>query len=288
MGAGRIYSNLVVHPSVPPTIPYGEKEPWPLVETADDRQGPEIGGGNTIAFLSVIIWHHVNASYAVHFRGETVWRRAHTNRVDLSPGKYPAAYYNQPLNMMTFGRAGGQSRFWNFYQENWAYQGPRYRHLLVSETSTALRCYHCNMEHSEGEANFEIADTLGPVEIYGFKGEGNYVQIWVRNSSSFFLLGYGGNASPFPFNCYYPPGYAQYQPSIIRIESVASVRLANIVSQTGKISARACGVFDTGFAGSFYDPLTWRSILELPAGAGTNRNISTQPLHWPVLYKRLP
>ena len=80
-------------------------------------------------------------------------------------------------------------------------QGPLYRHLLVSGTDSPWSCYHCNTEHSQGEANLEISGTSAPIKIHGLKAEGNYVQIWVRDAAEFWLQGYGGNASPFPFNC---------------------------------------------------------------------------------------
>ena len=282
LGAGRIFSNLVPHASVR-ALRRDDEPAWPLLQTADGAAAAPGAAPNVVAGLSLLVWHHVNATFAVHFRGATVWRRAHTNRVDLSPGRVgPAAYYNQPLNVMSGGARGSTSRFWNFYQENWSSQGPLYRHLLVRRMEMDWRCYHCNTEHSQGEANLEVRDTTGAVAILGFKGEGNYVQIWVRNSSSFFLLGYGGNASPFPFRCPYPPGYAQFSPSIIRLEAVASVTLVNIVSQLGGNAETKCGIFDTGFAGSFYDPTVWRSVLELVPGGP---NVSTAPEHWPVLYK---
>ena len=45
-----------------------------------------------------------------------------------------------------------------------------------------------------------------------------------------------------------------------------------------------CGIFHTGFAGTFYDVAHWRSVLEVTAGGGGN--FSTAPLLWPVLYVR--
>ena len=51
-----------------------------------------------------------------------------------------------------------------------------------------------------------------------------------------------------------------------------------------KNSISKCGIFDTGFAGTFYDVAHWRSVLEVTAGGGGN--FSTAPLLWPVLYLR--
>ena len=108
-------------------------------------------------------------------------------------------------------------------------------------------------------------------------------QIWVRDSASFELLGYGGNASPFPWRCRYPPGYAPYMPSLLRIERVETLLVGNVITQrSGKSIGAQCGIFDTGFAGTFYDPAVWRTILEV----GTTGNFSTPPLVWPVLYAR--
>ena len=44
------------------------------------------------------------------------------------------------------------------------------------------------------------------------------VRAGVRDAASFWLQGYGGNASPFPYNCSYPPGYSQFPPSLLRVE----------------------------------------------------------------------
>ena len=48
------------------------------------------------------------------------------------------------------------------------------------------------------------------------------------------------------------------------------------------VCGRRCGIFETGFAGTFYDPAYWRSVLEVTADG----NFSTAPLLWPVLYTR--
>ena len=45
------------------------------------------------------------------------------------------------------------------------------------------------------------------------------------------------------------------------------------------LCGRRCGIFETGFAGTFYDPAYWRSVLEVTADG----NFSTAPLLWPVL-----
>lgn len=167
--------------------------------------------------------------------------------------------------------------------ENWEFQGPQYRHLLVNWTDSAWSCYHCNAEHSQGEANLEIRGASAPVAIYGFKGEGNYVQIWVADSTDFFLLGYGGNASPFPLHCSYPPGYAAYPPSIIRVERTSRVTVGNVIVQTWGNETK-CGLYDTGFAGTFYDSAAYSVMYEEAPRSGAK--LSLPPLQWPVLYAR--
>ena len=74
----------------------------------------------------------MNSTYAVRWLApKGLWIRAHTNRVDLSPGRIgPIAVYAQPLSRME-GHGGGQA--WNFYQENWESQGPHCQpHPLLS------------------------------------------------------------------------------------------------------------------------------------------------------------
>jgi hypothetical protein len=274
VGVGMIYSNIVPHPSIAPAPVNGE-EPWPLVETSAGQQDH-----SSIVGLSFLVWRHTNATYAFKWQsGGGLWRRAHFNRVDLGPGTYEQVYWNQPLSLMV-GHGGGN--FYNFYQENWDFQGPKYRHLLVSGTDSPWNCYHCNLEHSQGESNLEISGAKAPIRLHGFKGEGNYVQVWVRDSADFQLTGYGGNASPFPKDCYYPPGYAMYTPSILRVERTPKVLIANIVVQN-QGTETGCGIFDTGFAGMFYSPSAYSVLVE---STPTNETVVLPPLQWPVLYAR--
>ena len=86
----------------------------------------------------------------------------------------------------------------------------------------------------------------------------------------------------------YPPGYTQYPPTLLRVERTPKLLIANVITQAGNtknsIRISKCGIFDTGFAGTFYDVAHWRSVLEVTAGGGGN--FSTAPLLWPVLYLR--
>eukprot|EP00040_Diaphanoeca_grandis_P014749 m.74928 g.74928 ORF g.74928 m.74928 type:complete len:873 (-) comp24718_c0_seq2:61-2679(-) len=275
LGVSRIYSNIVPHKSV---VSYAAPQtpPWPLVQTGSGAES-----STTVCALSVLVWHHLNSTFAIKWKSSGgYWREAHINRVDVNPGIVgPGAHYNIPLMLIENG--GG--RFYNFYQENWDYQGPKYRHLLVNGTSFPLHFYHLNTEHSKGEANSEFVGVKAPLRIYGFKAEGNFVQLWFRDCEDVLLLGYGGNASPFPTFCHYPPGYVQYTPpSLIRIENTKKFAIANLISQLASKAVPDCGTFTTGFAGNFYDPSIWKSIFEVSAMT----NFSTPPLQWPVMYAR--
>eukprot|EP00927_Polykrikos_kofoidii_P049142 TRINITY_DN43265_c0_g1_i1.p1 TRINITY_DN43265_c0_g1~~TRINITY_DN43265_c0_g1_i1.p1 ORF type:complete len:780 (-),score=85.16 TRINITY_DN43265_c0_g1_i1:164-2503(-) len=274
VGVGMIYSNIVSHPNV--TGPPGNKEePWPLLETSAGRQET-----SSIVGLSFLVWRHTSAVYAFKWQsGGGLWRRAHMDRVDVGPGTYQQVHYAQPLSLMV-GHGGGE--FYNFYQENWDFQGPEYRHLLVSNTDSPWTCYHCNLEHSQGEANLEIQGAKASIRLYGYKGEGNYVQVWIRDSADFQITGYGGNASPFPKDCDYPPGYGDYTPSIFRIERTQKFLIANIVVQAQGNETR-CGIYDTGFAGVMYQPSSYSVLVEVSTAKET---VMVPPLQWPVLYAR--
>ena len=59
--------------------------------------------------------------------------------------------------------------------------------------------------------------------------------------------------------------------------------LANLVTQeSASQKEQRCGLFDTGFAGTFYAVDAWRSVFEVGAAA----NVSTPPRQWPVAYIR--
>eukprot|EP00041_Stephanoeca_diplocostata_P036039 m.1296943 g.1296943 ORF g.1296943 m.1296943 type:complete len:75 (+) comp24795_c0_seq14:2574-2798(+) len=63
-----------------------------------------------------------------------------------------------------------------------------------------------------------MAFISGGTRFFGMKSEGNYCQLWIRDSSDLLYTGFGGFSTPFAMNTSYPPGYAPYMPSMIRIE----------------------------------------------------------------------
>jgi hypothetical protein len=62
----------------------------------------------------------------------------------------------------------------------------------------------------------------------------------------------------------------------------------HILPQLGNDSGHCkCGIFDTGFAGSFYDPSCWATVLDNGKGGeegAAGGFVATKPLDWPVLY----
>ena len=59
------------------------------------------------------------------------------------------------------------------------------------------------------------------------RSEGTFCQLWLRQSSQVLDTGFGGFAPPFGIDQGYPEPYAQYTPSMIRIENSSDVTLAN-------------------------------------------------------------
>ena len=105
--------------------------------------------------------------------------------------------------------------------------GAKSRNLLIANTTgfaTAgkrLRFYSLNLEHAQSETNGEVRNA-SHVDIYSIKGEGNIPLLWVRGGSrNVSVLGFGGNAIPFPFNFTQPPDFAQLSASMFRVDDDA-------------------------------------------------------------------
>ncbi|EDQ90501.1 uncharacterized protein MONBRDRAFT_36570 [Monosiga brevicollis MX1] len=112
---------------------------------------------------------------------------------------------------------------------------PAYRHLLIEAGPLGrLGFYHLNTEHAMADANTHVRDNQARVDIYGLKSEGRYAVVWLERSCCVTLWGYGGNACPFPFNSSYPPGFADYPPSLIRVTDSPNCTLYNLVDYIGQ------------------------------------------------------
>ena len=222
--------------------------------------------GTTVYALECVTFWHVAKVYLLDWRAEAgVWRQAHGYRTcdvlaytphpavgpscALWPHLDTAVALNRPLSVVS-----GGGRFYTFYIEDWHFQGPKYRHLMVDGSHAGLAFYHLNTECSKGEAEFEVSHSAG-VAIFGMKAEGNAVKLWLRNSSDVLFTGFGGFGTALPINATYPPTFSQYTPSLIRVEASTNVSLANVWG------ACRIGPSLSGFGGMCYSPALWSTVL---------------------------
>ena len=166
----------------------------------------------------------------------------------------------------------GGGKFYTLGNGGFKAQLPGYRHLLVVNSTMGASFYQLNTEHGRGDANSEIRSSTN-VSIYGYKSEGNFVVMWIRQSSNVSLYGYGGNAAAYPLTYHYPPGYAQYTPSLFRLEDSHNVHLVNLMD-----FIRVTGGSAGSFAGEGVDPYLWSMVLDV------TRNFHLPPMDRPVLY----
>lgn len=164
-------------------------------------------------------------------------------------------------------------------------QGGNYRTLLVRNSTDGLRMYAHNTEQDVGDAHTEIRWSRN-VTLYGAKSEGNYVAVWIRDSSDVTVHGYGGDATPFANTTRYPAGRADFVPSLFRVQRSSNVRLANVVD-TGRVTGKdhPCTLVA---AGSGVDPARWNAILWqdtdglCASGACQTTNVFDRPVLWEV------
>ena len=76
------------------------------------------------------------------------------NNVKMSPTTNNQQGHNlhRPLSVV----AGG-GHFYSFYIEDWHFQGPDYRHLLINESSAGVNMYHLNNDCASSDAAVEVA-----------------------------------------------------------------------------------------------------------------------------------
>ncbi len=231
--------------------------PRPLVETAESDDSNTV-----IDFCGLLAPKEVTGAYTLNWRsgGRSILRTVMFMETTLEPGRKPPVR-DTPFAIIS----GGGGRWYNFFAEFSTYQGPGYRHLLVDGVSGPLTFYQCNAEHARGQSNMEIRNSQR-VTIYGFKGEGNFRLLWIRDCDHIRVFGYGGNAAAYEGT------------SLFRVERTPDFLIANAVDQPrlpGKGS-------DDYWAGRGVDPRDWHMIIEVtPDG-----EVRTRPLDRPVLYRR--
>ena len=261
----------------------------------------KIVGPNTTLFqLEYISFWRVADVYLLDWQSPSgVWRQAHGYRtcdlfvtdppptVGPSCAGYPSAErdkavaLDRPLSVIS-----GGGRFYSFYVEDWHFQGPGYRHLLVNNSHHGVALYHINPDCGRGDATVEVRNS-SVVSIFGMKSEGNFCQLWLRQSSQVLYTGFGGFASPFGIDQGYPKPYAQYTPSMIRIENSSYVTLANLVGACRIGCQKPNETCDDAFGGVGVSPAKWSFVMwQSGVGAGTaSEERLTPALERPVVFK---
>mmetsp|Transcript_45621 Transcript_45621/g.130178 ORF Transcript_45621/g.130178 Transcript_45621/m.130178 type:complete len:771 (-) Transcript_45621:99-2411(-) len=215
----------------------------------------------TITMLGIVTWEHLDSVWAMWWQNshpESVYRDNYFYRItecfygfpNPIPIPVPAtsptipckreANLSHPLNVISDGGAG---KFYNFENEDFLYEAKDYRHLLIRDTTGPLRLYNMNFEHASSEANAEFRNA-SDIYVFSLKSEGEWrdmifndakrnpaVVLWVRNCRDVNIFSYGGNARPPSTGSTYPAGFAQYPPSLYRIEDSCPVRVTNCVDQ---------------------------------------------------------
>ena len=243
------------------------------------------GSGNTVvAFMTITTYHRATNTYAFHCRTQgagCVYRQTfcwtaffgfmESTQRGMKQGAQ-GALPPPPNSSLPLLVISGGGKFYTVENEDYTLQAPSYRHVLVENSTAGLNFYQLNTEHSRGESNTEIRWSSN-VQIFGMKSEGDYPVLWIRDSHNVTLYGYGGQASAFPLNRTYPVGYAQFTPSLFRVENCSDTRLINLVDYP-----RVGGGNQSYFEGQGFNPHTWSMVLDV-----TN-NITSPPMDRPVIY----
>jgi hypothetical protein len=272
VGASKTLSSIMSDPDAPAFS--DPSNPSPVIRTVDDPNATTV-----LASIHVRAPVDSQGAYALQWRAgrNSVFRNVNVSRLSAfgygyAPGKRAPVDSSQPLVVIS---DSGGGKWYEFHQDEADYMAAAYRHLLVRNTRQRLNFYQFNAEHAKSEANAEVRNSAN-VYFYGFKSESNYPALWVRDSDQVSVFGYGGNASALPADRTYPETFAQYTPSLFRVERTPNVRLVQLVDEP-RVSGEH-PVFGTG-----YDPSTWHMLYE---GTTDGTQITTLPRDRPVLYKR--
>lgn len=231
--------------------------PWPILRVRPLNSS----GLAVVTMLSIATWEHLDNVWAMWWQAthaDSVYRDNYFYRTTECffgfphpkpvpvPASFPTmecraqAQLGHPLNVVSDGGAG---RFYNFENEDFLYEAPSYRHLLVRDTPGPVYMYNFNFEHASSEANAEFFNSSN-IHVFSLKSEGEWrdviyhggknnpgVALWIRDCSHVNIYSFGGNAKPLATGSAYPAGFAQYPPSQYRIENSCPVRVTNCVDQ---------------------------------------------------------
>ena len=172
----------------------------------------------------------------------------------------------------------GGGQFYCFYVEDWQFQSPPYRHLLINGSTSGLRFYHSNGDSPKSDAAFEVANSAN-VSFFGIKSEGNNPVLVIRQAQHVLLTGFGGLASAYPLNGSYPATHEQFTPALVRVEASTDVTLAHIWPE--------CRLGDSGgpfdmfhYSPAVYSAALWKNDTVIRRGGST-----LPPLERPVVLK---
>lgn len=252
-GLYRISRTLVLGPS---TKLIGVARTISVIMAMSDGLGGDVGaprpllhlpassGQTVVAYITGVTWEHLGSVYGVQWDNHnhhSTWRQnyfyriteclygfpdpaAEPSRVPTMPCR-PSALLRHPLNVVT-----GSGQFWNWENEDFLYEGPSYRHMLVANNTELdlVQFYQTNYEHADGAANMQV-DHAHNVHLYSFKSENNGYTgnpnrgyaLWISHSSNVNVYGHGGNALAST-----DAGGALYL-----VENSTDVRITNVVPQ---------------------------------------------------------
>jgi len=253
----------------------------------------------TVKGVTIVTWSHLSPTYAMSWRGDGFWRQAFTTREPESafplfksmahprsivPKYTTPTAIDHPLVIISGGGA-----FYDFdldfgccfghtnppnaslgpavaSTDEILLQRPGFRTLLINASKSGLRFYPHNTEQAFSDAYTEIANSFN-VTLYNAKSENNYAVLWIHDSDLVSVLGFGGNACPFPNSSHYngfdvrgpsfAHGYKSYMPSSFRVQRSSRITLANIVN----LERITNGTTKFMSAGIGWDPRTYNMIL---------------------------
>jgi hypothetical protein len=216
----------------------GSQEPQPLVLV------PESDGHTVIAYLTGAVWESAGNVYGVQWNNHnhsSTWRQNYFYRTteclygfphpQAEPSRTPtmpcgaAVVMEHPLLVVS-----GSGQFYNCENEDFLYEAPSYRHMLVAgnRPSDRVEFYQANFEHASSETNMQVLNAHN-VHLYSFKtendGYGGHTQralaLMVTDSRNVHVYGHGGNAisSTDEANALY------------LLENSTGVRIVNVVPQ---------------------------------------------------------
>ena len=205
---------------------------------------PDADGHTVVAYLTGALWESQDSVYAMQWNNHnhlSAWRQNYFYRTTeclygfphptAEPQRTPtmpcaaAATMHHPLLVVS-----GSGKFYNAENEDFLYEAPSYRHMLVARNAPSDRVhfYQGNFEHASSATNMEVLNAHN-VHLYSFKTEndmyGGHTEfglgLMITNSRGVRVYGHGGNAMP-------STGESN---ALYLIENSTDVRIINVVPQ---------------------------------------------------------